>query len=97
MTPSRHSHSRPLPKLYFYINTTSQLQIIRAVRTSGYDFEKVIFPGQRFLFEGLPGFDLKVYINDPSQNLFIKKIPDIDLELTQLNFQESRELLAEKT
>lgn len=85
MTPSRHSPSHPLPKLYGYINTTSQLQIIRAASSFGYNFERVVFPGQRLLFEGLPGFDLEVYTNDSSQDIFINKIPDIGLEVTQLN------------
>ena len=43
--------------LCFYINTTSQVQVIRITDSPKFNFERVIFPGQREMFDaGIEGF-----------------------------------------
>jgi hypothetical protein len=40
--------------LCFYVNTTTQVQIARITNIDNWYFEKVVFPGQRLVFESLP-------------------------------------------
>lgn len=40
--------------LCFYVNCTNQVQIIRLTASPLPKFERVIFPGQRFMFEAVP-------------------------------------------
>lgn len=47
--------------LCFYANTTSKLQIARIANIPGCRLERVVFPGQRLLFEALPNAELEIY------------------------------------
>ncbi|NJO39193.1 MAG: DUF1830 domain-containing protein [Cyanobacteria bacterium CRU_2_1] len=47
--------------LCYYINDTSDVQIIRAMSGVGCHFERVVFSGERILFEALPESYLEVY------------------------------------
>ena len=43
--------------LCLYVNTTSQVQVIRITNSSKFNFELVIFPGQREMFDaGIEGY-----------------------------------------
>jgi hypothetical protein len=44
-----------------YVNTTSQIQIARIANISNWYFERVVFPGQRLLFEALPDAQLEIH------------------------------------
>jgi len=44
-----------------YVNATSFLQIARSTKISNRDFERVIFPGERLLFEALPDAQLEIH------------------------------------
>ena len=44
-----------------YVNKTSQIQIGRITNVPDWYFEKVIFPGQRLLFEALPSAELEIH------------------------------------
>ena len=44
-----------------YVNATSFLQIARSTKISNWDFERVIFPGERFLFEALSDAQLEIH------------------------------------
>lgn len=46
--------------LCLYINATSQIQIIRITDTPSLHLERVIFPGQRQLFEATPESTLEI-------------------------------------
>ena len=48
-----------------YTNTTSQLQIAR-IAPSGLSFERVVFPGQRLLFNAQPEAQLEIYVSTKS-------------------------------
>ena len=44
-----------------YVNATNLLQITRIAKISNRDFERVIFPGERLLFEALPDAQLEIH------------------------------------
>ena len=44
-----------------YGNATSFIQIARIAKISNRDFERVIFPGERLLFEALPDAQLEIH------------------------------------
>lgn len=47
--------------LCHYINATSQLEIARITNISNWYFERVVFPGQRLLFEAPRWAKLEIY------------------------------------
>ena len=47
--------------LCYYINDTSNLQIIRAMSGAKCHLERIVFSGERILLEALPDFYLEVY------------------------------------
>lgn len=44
-----------------YVNTTNQIQVGRITNIAEWYFEKVIFPGQRLLFEATPSAELEIH------------------------------------
>lgn len=44
-----------------YTNKTSQIQVGRITNIPEWYFEKVIFPGQRLLFEATPSAELEIH------------------------------------
>ncbi|MEM8502906.1 MAG: DUF1830 domain-containing protein [Cyanobacteria bacterium P01_D01_bin.1] len=56
----------PLPSddavlLCCYVNVTSKIQIARVSNIPNWYFERVVFPGQRLLFEALPAAKLEIH------------------------------------
>jgi hypothetical protein len=49
------------PILCSYINATSQIQIARITNIPNWYFERVVFPGQRLIFEALPEALLEIH------------------------------------
>ena len=47
-----------------YKNKTSTVQIIRITNISHWYFERVVFPGELFLFKALPEAVLEIYSGD---------------------------------
>lgn len=47
--------------LCLYANATSQMQILQIVNIPNWKFERVIFPGQRLVFEAVPNAQLQIY------------------------------------
>ena len=71
-----YSHIRILCS---YINLTSRIQVIRITNAPKLQFERVIFPGQRLLFEAVPEAKLEVQLSE----LISKSIPCQQLQVTQ--------------
>lgn len=44
-----------------YVNATSKIQMARIANISNWYFERVVFPGQRLLFEALPEAQLEIH------------------------------------
>jgi hypothetical protein len=57
-----------------YVNNTSQIQIGRIANVASHYLERVIFPGQRLLFEAPPQAELEIYTNSFSSALLSQKI-----------------------
>lgn len=57
----------PLPEdkdkavLCCYVNATSQIQVARITNIEDWYFERVVFPGQRLMFEALPSAILEIH------------------------------------
>lgn len=60
-TTSKSSIEQQAKISCFYLNDTSQIQIIRINNTPDMYWEKVVFPGQRLIFEATPEARLKIY------------------------------------
>lgn len=46
-----------------YVNDTQQLKIARITNISNWYFERVIFPGEKLLFEALPEAQLEIHMS----------------------------------
>ncbi len=57
-----------------YVNSTSKLQIIQIVNIPNWHFERVIFPGQHFLFEAPSNAELEVHTSYLGESVLVKKI-----------------------
>jgi hypothetical protein len=66
-----------------YTNSTSAVQIIQIVNIPNWYFERVIFPGERLLFEAKLDAELDVYTSRFGQAIFVKQIPAIYLQVEQ--------------
>jgi hypothetical protein len=66
-----------------YVNPTSSLQIIRIVNIPNWRFERVVFPGERFLFEAPPNAELEVHTSYFGQAVLVKKMPGDRLKVEQ--------------
>lgn len=71
----------PLPQsskdtiLCCYVNATSQIQIARITNISNWYFERVVFPGQRLLFETLPQALLEIHTGMMASAILSDTIP----------------------
>lgn len=70
--PSVSDYSEKI--LCFHANTTSKLQIARIANIPGCRFERVVFPGQRLLFEAQPNAELEIYNNVPDGIVLSERI-----------------------
>lgn len=50
--------------LCYYSNDTQRIKIARITNIPNWYFERVVFPGERFLFEALPEAHLEVYVTN---------------------------------
>lgn len=71
------------PMLCSYENGTSSLQMIRIVNSPGWYFERVIFPGQRFLFEAPVSAELEVHTPQFGQTVLARIVPCDRLQVRQ--------------
>ncbi len=55
--------------LCYYENATSQVQLARIANIPNWLYERVVFPGQRLLFEALPDALLEVHVCTPNMTL----------------------------
>ncbi|NJL88096.1 MAG: DUF1830 domain-containing protein [Leptolyngbyaceae cyanobacterium SM1_1_3] len=47
----------------YYANTSSQIQVIRIANVTDWYFERILFPGQRLMFEAPAEAQLEIYAN----------------------------------
>ena len=69
--------------LCYYINATSQLQMARIAHLSTGCFERVIFPGQRLLFEAPSDALLEIHSSKATNSSFLAQIPCQQLQVCE--------------
>lgn len=61
--------------LCYYTNATNQIQIIRSARIANCYVERVVFPGQRLLFEAVPDAQLEIHTGTMVTAILADRIP----------------------
>jgi len=61
--------------LCYYTNTTHQIQIVRSLHTAKHCFERVVFPGQRLLFEAMPEAQIEIHTGTTVTAILSDRIP----------------------
>lgn len=71
----------PLPNdqnksiLCCYVNATSQIQVVRISNVANWYFERVVFPGQRLVFEAIPESLLEIHTGMMASAILSDTIP----------------------
>jgi hypothetical protein len=58
-----------------YVNATSHIQIARITNIANWYFERVVFPGQRLVFEALPEAQLEIHSGMMASAILSDTIP----------------------
>lgn len=66
---------RPGQILCCYVNATSKIQIARISNIANWYFERVVFPGQRLVFEAFPEALLEIHTGMMASAILSDKIP----------------------
>ncbi|MBD3880263.1 DUF1830 domain-containing protein [Phormidium tenue FACHB-886] len=63
------------PILCCYVNATSKIQIARISNVPNWYFERVVFPGQRLVFEAFPYAQLEIHCGMMASAILADTIP----------------------
>ena len=66
-----------------YVNATSQIQIARITNIPNWYFERVVFPGQRLVFEALPQALLEIHTGMMASAILSDTVPCTRLQVDQ--------------
>jgi hypothetical protein len=58
-----------------YVNATSRIQVARITNIANWYFERVVFPGQRLVFEALPEAQLEIHCGMMASAILADTIP----------------------
>jgi len=72
-----------------YVNATSQIQIARITNIPNWYFERVVFPGQRLVFEAPKNAVLEIHSGMMASSILSDTIPCTKLKLENTTSQES--------
>jgi len=79
----------PLPSnssgkiLCCYVNATSHIQIARITNIPNWYFERVVFPGQRLVFEAVPSALMEIHTGMMASAILSDKIPCDRLQINE--------------
>lgn len=73
--PDLASEMAPEITLCCYVNATSKIQIARITNVPDWYFERVVFPGQRLMFEALPSALLEIHTGMMASSILSDTIP----------------------
>ena len=65
-----------------YINATSRIQIARITNIPNWYFERVVFPGQRLVFEAMAEAQLEIHCGMMATAILSDTIPCTDLKMS---------------
>lgn len=71
------------PVLCCYVNATSKIQIARITNVPDWYFERVVFPGQRLMFETVPRALLEIHTGMMASAILSDTIPCERLAIEQ--------------
>lgn len=86
---------QPFGILCCYVNATSKVQIARISNIPNWYFERVVFPGQRLVFEALPEALLEIHTGMMASAILSDKIPCDRLRINesgQIQFDSDPEI-----
>lgn len=63
------------PVLCCYVNATNQIQVARITNIANWYFERVVFPGQRLVFEAVPDALLEIHSGMMASAILSDTIP----------------------
>ncbi|MEC4803799.1 MAG: DUF1830 domain-containing protein [Jaaginema sp. PMC 1079.18] len=63
------------PLLCCYVNATSQIQVVRITNITNWYFERVVFPGQRLVFETVRSALLEIHTGMMASAILSDTIP----------------------
>ena len=66
-----------------YVNATSQIQIARIANIPNWYFERVVFPGQRLVFEAMRASALEIHTGMMASAILSDKIPCDRLQINE--------------
>lgn len=66
-----------------YVNATSKVQVARITNIPNWYFERVVFPGQRLVFEGMPEALLEIHCGMMATAILSDKIPCDRLQVNE--------------
>lgn len=67
-----------------YVNATGKMQVARITNIPDWYFERVVFPGQRLIFEALPNAQLEIHTGMMASAILSDTIPCERLEIQQV-------------
>lgn len=67
--------SRPDKIVCCYVNASSKMQIARITNIPNWYFERVVFPGQRLMFEAIPQAQLEIHTGMMASAILSDTIP----------------------
>ncbi|MEM7769787.1 MAG: DUF1830 domain-containing protein [Cyanobacteria bacterium P01_E01_bin.6] len=74
-----------------YINATNKMQIARITNIPNWYFERVVFPGQRLMFESVPSAQLEIHCGMMASAILSDTIPCERLRIDAEALQSSDE------
>lgn len=81
--------------LCLYVNTTERIQVVRISNIPGWYFERVVFVGQRLLFEAKPEAQLEIYTHEMASAVLADRIDCQQLRVSEVEAPApTRELVA---
>lgn len=82
-----------------YVNATSKVQIVRISNVLNWYFERVVFPGQRLMFETTPLALLEIHTGMMASAILSDKIPcdRLQVEEEPVSTQTNQNQKSEKT
>ncbi len=73
LDPLPHGQSNSI--LCCYVNATSHIQVARITNVPNWYFERVVFPGQRLVFEAMPSAMLEIHTGMMASAILSDTIP----------------------
>jgi Domain of unknown function (DUF1830) len=72
-----------------YINASSKIQVARITNIPNWYFERVVFPGQRLLFEAMPVGQLEIHTGMMASSILSDTIPCTQIQITDDDVMDS--------